>query len=133
MTLAEIKQEFSKETIPTDKEYLEICNGKTAQLFSAILQAVAEVCNLDVQHARIFGEKFGIYFQVKNDLNKDSAIADKKNGIKTAIDVLGIEKTNDLLDNYKEEMKELIKVFPDNIYKRKLEDLVFFYDGQKRF
>ena len=49
---------------------------------------------------------------------------DKKNKIFTAKDVLGIEKTSALLDNYKEEMRDLIKDIPDNIYKKQLEDLI---------
>ena len=38
--------------------------------------------------------------------------------------ILGIEKTTALLDNYKEEMMGIVKEFPDNIYKKELEGLI---------
>ena len=77
-----------------------------------------------VEKAKKFGEIFGICFQIKNDLNFESAKRDKYNGIYTVKDIIGIEKTQDLLDNYKEEMNDLIKDFPENIYKESLKDLI---------
>ena len=70
------------------------------------------------------GELFGICFQIRNDLDKDSADIDLLNEIYTAKDVLGIEKTKTLLDNYKEEMRYLLENIPNNIYKTRLEDLI---------
>lgn len=124
MSKAEIDQYFLRGKCPSEEEYLAICSGKTASLFSVILESCAIISGMDAVNARNFGEIFGMCFQVKNDLDKDSAIIDKKNAILTAEDVLGIEKTQNLLDNYKEEMKNIIKDFQKNLYKEGLEDLI---------
>lgn len=124
MTEAEIKQFFLRGVLPSNQEYLEICKGKTASLFSIMLETTSELSGLDGKIANFFGEIFGICFQIKNDLEINSAKIDKNNQISTAEDILGIENTNNLLDNYKEEMCKLIKGFPENIYKRELEDLI---------
>ena len=124
MVQAEIKQYFLRKKLPLLEEYLLICKGKTASLFSGILESCALVSGMDSIKAKSFGEIFGLCFQIKNDLNILSANLDKKNGIYTAQDIIGIEKTTDLLDNYKEEMKTLIKDFSENTYKKRLEDLI---------
>lgn len=124
MVQAEIEQFFARGTIISVEEYINICRGKTAMLFSAILEACAYILNKDRDKYRKLGELFGISFQIKNDLDIDSELADKKNKIYTAREILGIEKTKQLLDNYKEEMQDLIKDFPENIYKKALEDLI---------
>ena len=124
MTEAEIKQFFLRGDIPDKDEYLSICEGKTASLFKTILKSCAKELNQDENLAETFGKYFGICFQIKNDLNPDSANADLENGIYTARDVMGIEKTVQLLDNYKEEMLLLLKGAPDNIYKKTLEDSI---------
>ena len=124
MPEAEIKQFFLREILPTEKEYINICKGKTASLFSAILESCAILLGLDAAIAKEFGEKFGICFQINNDLNKDSAEIDIKNGIYTANDVLGIEKTNILLDNFKGDLRDLISNFPNNEYKEELEGII---------
>lgn len=124
MAEAEIKQYFLRETIPTEEDYIDICTGKTANLFSKILESCANLTNISTEQAKIFAQNFGICFQIKNDLNKESALIDKNNGIYTAKEILGIEKTLVLLDNYKEEMRKLIENFPENIYKNELKDLI---------
>ena len=124
MSEAELKQFFLRKKIPTEKEYLEICKGKTAKLFSTILENCAKYTNLSLVKAIHFGEFYGICFQIKNDLEKKSAQRDKANDIFTAKDVLGIEKTAFLLDNYKKELFLLIKEFPDNSYKEELRGLI---------
>lgn len=124
MAEAEIKQYFLRGTVPSVEDYIRICKGKTANLFSVILETTSLVSNLDLVIAKKFGELFGLCFQIKNDLNSESAEADKNNGIKTANDVLGIEKTQNLLDNYKEEMRCIIKDFQENLYNEGLEDLI---------
>lgn len=124
MVEAELKQFFLRGNLPKEKEYLDICNGKTAKLFSCILQSCAQISGIDSVKAKSFGELFGLCFQIKNDLESKSAEIDKHNGIFTAKDILGIENTHNLLDNYKQEMKNLIKDFPENIYKESLEDLI---------
>lgn len=124
MSEAEIKQYFLRGKMPNTQEYLDICKGKTASLFSAIFESCAIVSNINQEQARTFANIYGICFQIKNDLNEFSAMEDKKNGILTAKDILGIEKTSILLDNYKEEMRKLIQDFPENVYKNGLEDLI---------
>lgn len=124
MSEAEIKQYFLREKITTENDYIEICKGKTASLFSVIMEACSIILEANDDSAKIFGEYFGICFQIKNDLDNESAMQDKYNAIYTAKDVLGIEKTQNLLDNYKEEMSKLIEGFPDNIYKERLKDLI---------
>ena len=124
MSEAEIKQFFLRGKIPTKDEYIDICRKKTAELFSTVLETSAIVLDSDRVLAKKFGEIFGICFQIKNDMNKDSATIDKNNGIYTAIDIFGIEKTNVLLDNYKEELINIVQDFDDNIYKERLKDLI---------
>lgn len=124
MIKSEIEQFFLRGEKTTLDEYIEICKGKTASLFSVILESCAFFAGAETAKAKQFGEIFGLCFQINNDLNKDSANLDYKNGIYTAKDILGIEKTTYLLDNYKEEMSKLIKDIPENIYKEKLEDLI---------
>ena len=124
MSLSEIKQYFMRGKIQTIEEYIEICKGKTAGLFSAILEAVLLLVNGDFDLARSFGELFGIYFQIKNDLEEESAKNDKQNGVYTAKDIIGIENTLILSDNYRSKLKEMLNSLSDNEYKRGLEDLI---------
>lgn len=124
MCLSEFSQYFLRENVPSKEKYISICEGKTAKLFSTILKSCARLNNLDEETAEIFGKTFGTYFQLKNDLLKVSIEQDKVNGIYTLKDILGIEKTKNLLDNYIEKMNEILSVFPDNIYKEELRDLL---------
>lgn len=124
MIEAEIQQYFLRGNLPTEVEYIEICKQKTAKLFATTLKACAKQANLNDDIAYKFGELFGLCFQLKNDLEPLSAKIDIKNGIYTAKDIFGIEKTVLLLDNYKEQMRSLLKEFPHSIYKEGLEDLV---------
>ncbi len=124
MTISEINQYFLRGNLPKKEQYLEICYGKTAGLFAAALECSAILAGLDSNIARSFGEKFGICFQINNDLEESSAKEDMKNKIYTATDILGIENTYILSDNYKEEMRMLINNIPENIYKNKLEELI---------
>ena len=124
MTVAEIKQYFLREKLPSFDEYINICIGKTAGLFSAVLSGCALHLGLNQEHASEFGEKFGVYFQIKNDLTEYSLAQDRKNKIHTAVDILGIENTKILLDNYKQELRELISAFPNKEGKSDLEAIV---------
>ena len=124
MAKAEIEQFLLRNKETSLEEYLNICKGKTANLFSAILESCYSLLKLDIQIAKSFAEKFGIYFQLKNDMNEISAQNDKENGVKTIQDILGVEKAKGLLDNYKEEMSLLLSELPDNNYKKGLEDLI---------
>ena len=123
MCQAELQQYFLRGKVPSKEEYICICKGKTGALFAAILEGCAILAGLEVNNAKTFGELYGIYFQIKNDLEENSAQIDKKNNIYTAIAVLGIEKTLSLLDNLREEMKNILERFPETIYKRELEGL----------
>lgn len=124
MASAEVKQYFIRGQNPDINTYLEICKGKTAGLFKAILRSCALYLNMDKELFEKFGELFGIAFQINNDLESFSAKEDKKNNIHTAVDVLGIENTNILLDNYKQELRVLLKTVPDNRYRMELEDII---------
>ena len=124
MVEGEIKQYFLREQTPSIEKYIEICEDKTASLFAAVLESVAEISGLNSKTAYDFGKSFGICFQLKNDLDETSASNDTKNGIKTAKDIIGIENTLILSDNYKREMKKILDDMPVSRYKRELEDLV---------
>lgn len=123
MTKAEIKQYFLRGKVPAESEYIEICEGKTAALFEAIFESCAIILNAPINDAINFAKNFGIVFQIKNDLEENSAATDKSNEIYTAKDILGIENTYILLDNYKEEMRRILTTHPENSYKQELEDL----------
>lgn len=124
MSQAEIKQLLLRGKIPSKDNYIEICKGKTASLFSAILESVALLSDIDSIQAKRFGELFGIVFQIKNDMEENSSTQDKLNKIYTAVDILGIEKTLDLLDNYRQEMRDMIGEFPSSKSKDELEKLI---------
>ena len=61
---------------------------------------------------------------MKNDLELSSAKIDKQNKIFTPKDILGIEKTNNLMDNYLEDIRRDLEEFPDSEYKKGLRDLL---------
>ncbi len=124
MCNAEINQYLSKGTILNINKYLEICRGKTASLFEAILKSAAILTGSDDSEAGHFAQNFGIIFQIRNDLEPNSAKQDKFNNLHTINDILSVEKTTSLIDNYKEEMRSIIKDFPQNVYKEELEDIV---------
>ena len=124
MASAEIRQYFLRNTKPDIDTYIEICRGKTANLFRTIMESCALAANIPSDMAASFGETFGILFQIKNDLNEDSAKNDKFNGIMTAKDIIGIENTLILSDNYRGELREMLAPFKDNQYKNALEDLI---------
>lgn len=124
MSNAEIKQYTLRNKTVNIEQYLEIIYGKTASLFEAILKSSAVLSGLDIYKSGEFGKFFGLLFQINNDQLEDSANNDKKNAIMTITDILGIEKTNNLKDNYKEKMRALLKEFSDNKYKQGLEDLI---------
>ena len=124
MSEAEIEQYIKRNNDIKIQEYLQIIYGKTASLFETILMSCAIMTNLDVEKAGEFGKLFGLLFQINNDMSEDSIKNDKINGVKTSVDIAGIEKTNDLKDNYKEKMRAILEKMPDNDYKMALKDLV---------
>jgi geranylgeranyl pyrophosphate synthase len=121
MCASEIKQFFFRGKMPAIEEYLKICEGKTGLLFGTILEAVAITANISTKEAMDFGKLFGVYFQLKNDMNIESALTDKKNGIYTINDILGIENASYLLDNYRNQLMKF--KFPNDLYKQELEGL----------
>ena len=62
--------------------------------------------------------------QINNDLLPESNENDKQNGVRTIVNILGIEKSFDFKDNYKEEVRELLINIPDNKYKQGIEGLI---------
>ena len=124
MCKSEVKQYFLRGNKPELDNYINICIGKTAKLFEAILESCAISEDIDIKNAKQFALNFGIYFQLKNDLEKESSLADKKNKIYTPKDFLGIEKTLILIDNYQKKIRRDIGNLPDNSYKKGLEDLI---------
>lgn len=127
MCSAEIEQYFSRGQILTAEDYIRICKNKTALLFISLFDAIAILLNLDRYFSRKFAELFGIIFQIKNDLDDFSALQDQSNEIFTARDILGVENTKILLDNYYKEISLLMQDIPNNVYKKKLEELVWDY------
>lgn len=123
MVEAEIEQFSLRGQVPSVEKYLQICEGKTASLFETILVNCVILCEENIISAKNFAQNFGILFQLKNDNEQVSALADKKNQIYTIKDILGIEKTQSLTDNYLKRVKDGIKLLPNNIYAEALEDL----------
>lgn len=122
MCTAEINQFFLRGKLPAIDEYINICEGKTACLFEAIIKSCSIVEKINV--SADFAMNFGILFQLKNDLTKTSEELDRQNKIFTPKDILGIEKTMDLIDNYFQKIRGDIRSLPDNIYKEGLEELL---------
>jgi len=123
MAEAEITQFVHRGKIPQTDKYIEICKGKTASLFEAMLKSAAVLSGLNEENAGQFANNFGILFQLKNDFDETSAKADEKNKIYTLKNILGIEKAAIFTDNYLRELKKQLANAPDNIYKKKLEAL----------
>ncbi|MGN0017740.1 MAG: polyprenyl synthetase family protein [Candidatus Gastranaerophilaceae bacterium] len=135
----ELNQYVKKFKIPTIEEYIEKCKNKTAELFMAGLLSSVKIADLNQEKARIFSELFGIAFQMRDDLlNVIQTTSDKpvnsdiKDGIYNAPVIFagnlenieyGIEKTKELLDNYIEDIKNVLKELPNNEYNSALIDL----------
>lgn len=124
MSEAEIQQYSLRGIKPDFSDYINICRGKTASLFEAMLCSSVLISKGNIDKAGQFAQKFGILFQIKNDMEENSAKADLKNEIFTIKDIIPIEKTNRFIDNYKEEIRDEIRSLPDNIYRIGLEGLL---------
>lgn len=136
MSIGEIKQYYDKFILTDFDEYLDRCRYKTAELFIASIVSAAMVANLDTNSAKDFAKRFGISFQIRDDLlNLISAEEDKpknndiEEGIYTAPMIFakdvknlefGIEKTKELLDNYINRVKKCLNKAPENEYKQAL-------------
>ena len=124
MCNAELKQYFLRGDMASTNVYLKIAEGKTASLFEAVITSSALITSCPENQARSFAQKFGVYFQLKNDLETISAESDAKNKIYTLKDILGLEKTKVLMDNYLEEIRRELTVIPENQYKNAIEDML---------
>lgn len=124
MCSSEIHQFFLRGQKPSIDDYINICEGKTAKLFEAIMQSCALEEGVNRHDSLEFARNFGILFQLKNDLEVNSAKSDALNNIFTPKDFLGIEKTTILIDNYQQKVRKAIDCLPDNEYKKGLEDLL---------
>ncbi len=124
MSTAEINQYFLRGKIPEIKDYISIAEGKTASLFEAIFKSCANITNTDITKAKNFAKNFGILFQLKNDIETVSAQIDKQNNIYTPKDILGIEKTHILIDNYFDNVRRDLEEYSESIYKAGLLDLL---------
>ena len=124
MSKAEIEQYLNRGNNTDKNTYLNIITGKTASLFEVILKSCAILAKLDNKKASKLGQLFGILFQINNDLQAESQENDKTNNLKTVVDILGIEKTKNLKDNYKKELREIIISFPENEYRSELKGLI---------
>lgn len=136
MSIGEIKQYYDKFILTDFDEYLDRCRYKTAELFIASIVSAAMVANLDTNSAKDFAKRFGISFQIRDDLlNLIAAEEDKpknndiEEGIYTAPMIFakdvknlefGIEKTKELLDNYINRVKKCLDKAPENEYKQAL-------------
>lgn len=136
MSIGEIKQYYDKFILTDFDEYLDRCRYKTAELFIASIVSAAMVANLDINSAKDFAKRFGISFQIRDDLlNLISTEEDKpknndiEEGIYTAPMIFakdvknlefGIEKTKELLDNYINRVKKCLDKAPENEYKQAL-------------
>ncbi len=136
MSIGEIKQYYDKFILTDFDEYLDRCRYKTAELFIASIVSAAMIANLDTNSAKDFAKRFGISFQIRDDLlNLISAEEDKpknndiEEGIYTAPMIFakdvknlefGIEKTKELLDNYINRVKKCLDKAPENEYKQAL-------------
>ena len=124
MSNAELKQFLNRNKEIDINEYIDIINGKTASLFQAMLISSSILSGIKQNKEKTLGKLIGLLFQINNDFQTDSIINDKQNGIRTIIDILGIEKTQSLKDNYKKEAREIINSLPNKNYSKGLEDLV---------
>ena len=124
MSEAEIIQFAGRKCDIDIEKYLTVVRGKTASLFRACLKSSAIISGLDTDMSENFAENFGILFQINNDLSPESVENDNQNFTKTAVNIIGIEKTLDLKDNYKEELSKILVNIPENKYKAGIEDLI---------
>ncbi len=140
MAIGEINQYYDKFKLTDFDKYLDRCKHKTAELFMASIVSGAMIANIDTNSAKDFAKRFGISFQIRDDLlNVISTDDDKpknndlEDGIYTAPIIFakdvkniayGIEKTKELLDNYINRVKKCLDKAPENEYKQALIELL---------
>lgn len=117
MCNGEINQHFSIDKIPTIEEYIEKSQNKTAELFSASLEALCIIADIyEKELIKNFAVNFGIAFQIKDDLKNitDSdllkpSLIDIYNGIFTAPVILLKKEINNIEDLSKNELIAKLK------------------------
>ncbi len=124
MSFAEIRQYFLRDKKLSVDDYIEICKGKTAGLFAAVLESCCILSDIESSVAERFGNLFGVYYQIKNDMESYSESIDKKNKILTLKNIAGIENTQILLDNYRRELNAILAEIPQNRYSLEIEDII---------
>ena len=133
MCCGEFSQYYMRNKIPTIDEYIKKTYQKTGALFEAALRCSVLLLKKSISPETIeFAKNFGIAFQIKNDINdldKNCIDSDINNGIYTAPIIFaentndftsGIEKANNLLDNYLQEARAYVLQLDDNIYRTSL-------------
>ena len=131
MCEGEILQQKSKFSFLSIDEYVEILRLKTGRLFSALFEGLCILSEGKVSDEFVlFGESFGIAFQINNDLKDLSGSrSDIKNGIYSApvlysggeyITDEAIEKTLGLMDNYSKRAIVSLDSIAENEYKREI-------------
>ena len=137
MCQGEVTQQFSKYKIPTIEEYIKKTEQKTAKLFETAVCGGLHLANAkDIEQTRFsnYAKNFGIAFQIRDDLiNAKTSKSDFKDGIYTAPVIFagkvdefenGIEKTQDLLNNYIECAQKDIENLEESEYKTALIELL---------
>ena len=128
MCEAEIQQYLLRNKVPDIKTYIQICEGKTSELFKTALFCSAQTSGINTDRAESFGKLFGILYQIKNDTEQSSYENDIKNGVNTAVNIIGIEKTKILADNYINKLRRDLSTLPDNKYREAIGELLKYYD-----
>jgi len=140
MCEGEIFQYTNLYKIPAIDEYIEKSYQKTGVLFAAGLTAAVYLSTGQKnKQADDFGSKFGIAFQIRDDINNVlNGAKDVKEGIYNAPVIYsgdknnplkGIEKTKVLLNNYTGGLLKDIFAFEDNVYKAKIAELLDLLNG----
>lgn len=135
MTGGEINQYFDKYNIPTLEQYIKKSENKTAKLFeTAVCGSLIIAGSNDIKSGKEFAKNFGTAFQIRDDLiNHKTTQTDLNNGIYTAPVIFsgkiqtsqdGIEKTQDLLNNYIEKALNNIEHFKNSSYKESVADFL---------
>src|SRR5574344_634952 len=153
--LGEVNQYFSKYNVGSINDYVEKSRKKTAILFKLSIIACLELCpkiSSELKHrAEIFAEKFGLAFQIRDDLinfldSENMEKSDLSQGIYTAPVIFatenyselltsgdifnqtkthgGVEKTKVLMDNYFENAQNAISDVEESVYKKSLTDVI---------
>lgn len=131
MCRGEIIQNSLIGKIPTETEYIEKTELKTASLFRFLITSISLLSKNQIPiETADFGKYYGIGFQIKNDLdNILTTRSDIKEGIYTApviysggLDIKedAIEKTAGLIDNYSMKAINVLDVIEESIYKEEL-------------